>query len=1059
MVDKKILVRLGGLLLIFVLIISFFGIIKPSFIDNKDSSQNKNTNLLKIAIVNEDNGTTYNGETVNIANTLIKSFTKNSDYNVEEVTRNIAEKGLENNTYQLMVILPSKFSEESLALESVNPTKVNFQYKIKTDKPVISRQAEQAVITLKSKFNKDLIRVYFSSIIGTLQSSQDYVSDIVENNGVVLNTYKTKLLDPLNSYSKSFEGLGTNSNNLLSNYLLFDKALNQSNESFSSIINTNKTYDEEIQRIKLLQEGWTKSITNREHNLKAYDEEFSKLSVDEQLIKLKKVNEHISNNFPNSSIWKETVENANNFNQQLESLIQELKSLNGDIDNTLDRYNKTITDAIEESIKNVEGKLLDSGKVDMTLGLYLKNLRNKMISKIDDTLYKNTYYTDEAINKLGLSEEDTQYLKNINSFIKWYTKSNGKKDATFKNSTNIGKYLMDLRDDAINTLSENRVLSFRDIKGKISKLYITVPKNYILNVKNYSAKKVDDTTYEVSVPNNVGTSIDISYNLSVADKSKIGLLESTSLKAELLTQENVEVVTGKEELTTKKEKKIIQINPQQNIEVEVEAKTIKPQTNSKIIQRKYNVSDTISPFKSYDNKTLINAFFKDIRGYLGLSSLANAFYDIDLHKGFVKNDENSLLKQADIKSLKTIIISLIKESTINALKSDLKISDKEISEFEKKTINGKELADSIESLKKDTEDLITNLKTVLVETEKVHNSLLNKPAFTESENNDNTDLVNVSMEMNKDLSTLITASRTLMDNTKANQTISKDIENTVEKLNKDVENLEKEGKSLSTKVSELGKVMNKEYGSNEEFLKSFTSVLSNTKVGNKKNEAVYDYLSNPINASKIKDLVDVNLDKENIRKQDNSLGLIIILISYLVGLSITYLLQHSNIAMLQRQLQVYKRIQFRNSIAPMMFLTIFAGVAGIIIGIISSYKLGMNFNGSFIIILSIISILLIFTYGTNIILSKLKSFGFMLCVIILLLYILSSNQLLEDNMNFARMITMFSPLSYIEKAISGFISGLGRNTLVLFALWIIGITLGFLNILIYRTLKEDKEIV
>ena len=109
--------------------------------------------------------------------------------------------------------------------------------------------------------------------------------------------------------------------------------------------------------------------------------------------------------------------------------------------------------------------------------------------------------------------------------------------------------------------------------------------------------------------------------------------------------------------------------------------------------------------------------------------------------------------------------------------------------------------------------------------------------------------------------------------------------------------------------------------------------------------------------------------------------------------------------------------------------------------------------------LSIIAILLIFTYGTNIILSKLKSFGFMLCVMILLLYILSSNQLLEDNMNFARMITMFSPLNYSENAISGFISRSGRNTLVLLTLWIIGITLGFLNILIYRTLKEDKEIV
>ena len=201
-------------------------------------------------------------------------------------------------------------------------------------------------------------------------------------------------------------------------------------------------------------------------------------------------------------------------------------------------------------------------------------------------------------------------------------------------------------------------------------------------------------------------------------------------------------------------------------------------------------------------------------------------------------------------------------------------------------------------------------------------------------------------------------------------------------------------------------------------LKSFSSVLSNTKVGNKKNEAVYDYLSNPINASKIKDLVDADLDKESIRKQDNSLGLIIILISYLVGLSITYLLQHSNIAMLQRQLQVYKRIQFRNSIVPMMFLSIFAGIAGIIIGMMSSYKLGMNFNDSFMLILSIIAILIIFTYGTNILLSKLKSFGFMLCVVILLLYILSSNQLLEDNMNFARKIA--DRILFLDKGVIAF---------------------------------------
>ena len=45
--------------------------------------------------------------------------------------------------------------------------------------------------------------------------------------------------------------------------------------------------------------------------------------------------------------------------------------------------------------------------------------------------------------------------------------------------------------------------------------------------------------------------------------------------------------------------------------------------------------------------------------------------------------------------------------------------------------------------------------------------------------------------------------------------------------------------------------MSSEYGSNEEFLKNFSTVLSNTRTGNTKNDAVYEYLSNPVDASKV----------------------------------------------------------------------------------------------------------------------------------------------------------------------------------------------------------------
>ena len=124
-----------------------------------------------------------------------------------------------------------------------------------------------------------------------------------------------------------------------------------------------------------------------------------------------------------------------------------------------------------------------------------------------------------------------------------------------------------------------------------------------------------------------------------------------------------------------------------------------------------------------------------------------------------------------------------------------------------------------------------------------------------------------------------------MDNTKANQAVSETIEATMTQLTNDVNTLEKDGKSLTERVSELKKIMSSEYGSNEEFLKNFSTVLSNTKTGNTKNEAVYEYLSNPVDASKIGNVVSAATNSPSqTNRQDERSGLLIILISYLVSL-------------------------------------------------------------------------------------------------------------------------------------------------------------------------------
>lgn len=1059
--DKKTLIKPGFILIIFVIIISFFGIVKPKSINNKVSEENVKKSSFKIAFVNEDKGTTYGGEAVNMADTLLKLFSNKSDYNVEVVTRAIAEEGLKNNIYQLMIILPSKFSEESLALESSNPTKAIFQYQIKSDKPLIVKQAEQAVLDFKSIFNKNLINIYFLSIIGNLQTAQLQVSNVVENEKNVLDTYENKLSNPLNSYPKLFEGISSLPNGLLNSYSIFDKELNQTNEAFTAIVDVDKTYEAAIETVKSLQDSWQNSIEKRENSLKIYDESFSKLSVEEQLTKLKEINKNITENSNEPLAWKDSIEKANNFNKELKSFIERLKTLNKEIDTTLGNYDESIKKAVEESINATEGKLLETGQTEETLGLYIKNLRKNMLSNIDSLLYNRSYYTDEALDGIGLSGLDLQYLKNINAFIRWYTGSNNKTDVKFKSVTMNSDYLSDIKNTAIQSLNQTKSLSFRGIQGTVSEVFIKVPVNYNLQLRDYQAHKIDNTTYVVDIPKEKIDSLNIYYSLTPIDVNKMSLLDSILLKGEVVTNDEITTVTGVDETKTVKEIKKVPINkndPNSDIiEVEVETKIIQQGTKPSKIQRKYQTSELTVPFSEYKNNEQLRSFYLDIQGYLELSSIVKAFYDVDLHHGFTDSPKTSLLNQTDISNLKSIIVSLIKDNTIETLKKDLKFSDDELEKFEKKLINGEELVNSIEGLRKSTTDLTTELNSVIAETEKVHTILLEKPVFIETETVDNADLVTVALDMNKDLVQLMGASQTLMNNTKSNQIVSKEIKNTVEQLSSDVDKLEEEGKSLSIRVNELNDVMSKEYESNEDFLKSFATVLNNTKIGNKKNDVVYEYLSNPVDASKIKDVLGINSTTgQDTTRQDDRSGLLIVLISYLSSLCIAYLLQHTDINLLQKQFRVVDRINFKNSTQPIMFLTIFSVLSGVIISVISSYKLGMAFGGGVIFCIMVIIMMLSFTYGINALISKAKSFGFIVAITILLLYIITAAQLFDSYYEKTiELLSKLSLLTYVENGLRLYINGADGWIIISIVLGIVAICFGILNGFIYRTLRED----
>ncbi|MDU5911509.1 MAG: ABC transporter permease, partial [Staphylococcus epidermidis] len=76
----------------------------------------KNSENIHIAIVNEDQPTKYNGKKIELGEPFIKKLSKESNYKFETVTRSIADSGLKNGKYQVMIVIPKDFTKLAMQL-------------------------------------------------------------------------------------------------------------------------------------------------------------------------------------------------------------------------------------------------------------------------------------------------------------------------------------------------------------------------------------------------------------------------------------------------------------------------------------------------------------------------------------------------------------------------------------------------------------------------------------------------------------------------------------------------------------------------------------------------------------------------------------------------------------------------------------------------------------------------------------------------------------------------------------------------------------------------------
>lgn len=1042
--SKRTFAILSSIIALVVMVVVFYGVMKPKTITVGNQEKKITNSDVKIALVNEDTGVIYNGDDLRIGDILVNSLGQETSYKLETVSRAIAESGLEKGNYNVMIVLPSNFSRETLSLESDSPTQAIFQYKVKSDSQAITKQGEQVVSEIKNLFNKNIIGIYFSSIIGNLQTAQTQVATSVGREKTVLNKYQSNLITPLTDHSTQFKGLSGISDNLVTTYGNFNKDLQNIAEANKSIMDADKSFDEKMQAASASQEAWKASVKSREETLKKYEEFLKNSTATEQLENLRKTQAVIKGNQTDPKVLKDTEDKIETLEKSLDSTLTMFNAINDRSDKVIKDYKGKIDKAVEESLR----KTKKDEKQQQTILTIKEELKKSMLEKVTDVVNDLPYYSNDAIDKLKIADEDKEYLKKVNSFAEQYANANKDKVILKRRTVTRSQDQLDiLKKAAEENVKKTQTMSFSTKQGKIKKIELSVNSQYRFTSVSVKGANVSNSGDKVVLNlTNKPSEVTVSYQLGYANG--VELFTPAAVKGTATTTQTIKEAKTKEGVVEEKDKN---------------GKKVKKKKSS-IASENKEVEGTIGETNSYypvtfDAKNIENsntALYNDLENYTQLATVVKTIYGLDMAKEnniSLEPKENSLLKKAELKDIDKILTSSVSDAITDELKNKILVDKDEIKKLTDLQAELKELKKAVNNFRTITENLSKNIDEVIAETEKINTALSNKPELPTTETKDNnSDLITVTTEISSDYSKLMSASRELLAKTKASQATSESINHSFESLGTAAKKLEQDGTNLTNKVSELKGTMDKEYKDNQDFLKAFSKVLSNTKDGNSKNQAVYDYLANPVDAGNVDKIIASNKTAKSSTKLDTRTGILIVLIIYLVSILIAHMMQNIDFEKIQKN-KIVSRVQWKNSTIPISIILGISFVLSMIIGMVVGYNLDLTGERALVLVALLLVITVLFIGLNNWLLSKGKSLGLFVSISILLLYIVTTVQLIDERTMGNKLLSYISPLNYIDESLTQFLNYQGGWLLVMIITTIFAVISVILNAIEYRKLK------
>lgn len=1128
--------------IIFILLILLLAIGLSSVALNERSAEEDvtKTHKMAIALVNEDAGTAFNKTEINFGDQFANQMNRDETHDWYVVSRGVAESGFERNAYDMMIVIPTNFSDNALSIDEDAPNQVTLEYKINTTgHENVRAEAEKAAGEILTNFNKQLIDVFFVSIIGNLQEAQDHIVDIIQKEKEYTDEYAANVFSPLDDFTGQFNRVRQSADRSKENYDRLDDVLLNFESNLHDKVETSEEYDQNIAQV-LLQKEESSTATS------VFAEQFAELTgqmnnedVLQQMAQLDAVNTYLYNQL------RERDNDEDHWERTLQTRINALNRHIGQVKNDTDEFSQYVLDDLSDGLQKIIEDGIESSFDDSMEKIHI----NDLIDQLDDDIIKKiNHYIAELpddlsdLNRIGITNQSFNTMKNVVSVTERFTELDDfyeeKIGGDYPSYTLVEDLLTELQEELISgivvtdsiTLGEHdpeepfsltidhpyfNVESVEingrlvDFNGEPIQLIIDeddprVDIEVTMNAEESTIDEIDlfkplewEWTLEQTTEETIEDDIEIDdpnpddgNKDDTSDNDEVNPGEENEEQAEQQVEaehedEVLDEAAGEEreglpgETEGERVSEEIPASPATTITQTSETTITHSQWNQKVHSSLYTVLyEDVERANEQFTADLIEQTIAMMESIQVLETLYELYFGLDLTMG---NDELEDLLEDRWEYEDEVLIEIASDDSLYYL-----IHQKEIKEMIKNRISGdvadaitKEMNEPLEKfqnrvdryqryvsrVQENSNELAEELEKATIQATSLNTHVGELLAEVDEWRNSSNELIGEQMDvLNKDsevemalmqldsgFKPILSASESLAQQAEANFESTEYVYETLDAIDEQADEIQQSGTTLVHQASELAVKFSEKAAEDLDFADNFNEVLSNSRIGDRQNEDLYSFLSNPVQTR----------NTGIIQETESFSPYFLIFIMAIVSFFTAYVL--ANHEAKDTQVAEFEKDQtfIRKNIRPMIMTGSLGLIEGLLIGTISYILLDIPQSSTF----SWIALMTVMTVGMVLIatylLRQLKMVGMFILLVVFSLYLLLTKSLGFQFGNHEAIQTArkVSPLQQLENWVTSFIEGtMSTSTqMIAFVSLIVAAIVGVaLNMLIInRTTKEE----